>query len=102
MGGQEEGGELSCCGGVIMKQIKFQSRTERVLRSTYVVMYAFWSKKELVPVFQSNGTLVPFGIPAESGPNVQPCPKRVDSFGYSTDFLTRRSVTSDIDSVRKL
>jgi pyruvate/2-oxoglutarate dehydrogenase complex dihydrolipoamide acyltransferase (E2) component len=30
------------------------------------------------------------------------CPKRVGSFGYSTDFLTRRSVRSDIDSVRKL
>ena len=31
------------------------------------------------------------------------CPKRVGSFGYSTDFLVRRrSVGSDIDSVRKL
>ena len=55
-----------------MKQIKFRSRTERVLRTSYVVMYAFRSKTELVPVFQSTGTLVPFGIPAESGRNVQP------------------------------
>ena len=30
------------------------------------------------------------------------CPKRVGSFGYSTDFLMRRLVWSDIDSVRKL
>jgi hypothetical protein len=30
------------------------------------------------------------------------CPKCVGSFGYSTDFLMRRSVRSDIDSVRKL
>jgi hypothetical protein len=30
------------------------------------------------------------------------CPKRVGSFGYSTDFLTRRSVRDGIDSVRKL
>jgi hypothetical protein len=30
------------------------------------------------------------------------CPKPVGSFGYSTDFLMRRSVKSDIDSVRKL
>jgi len=30
------------------------------------------------------------------------CPKRVGSFGYGTGFLTRRSVRSDIDSVRKL
>jgi hypothetical protein len=30
------------------------------------------------------------------------CPKHVGSFGYGTDFLTRRSVRSDIDSVRKL
>ncbi len=72
MGGEEEGGELSCCRGVIMKQIKFRSRTERVLRTTYVVMYAFRSKTELVPVFQSTGTLVPFGILAESGRNVPP------------------------------
>jgi hypothetical protein len=49
MCGQEEGAELSCCGGVIMKQIKFRSRTERVLRTTYVVMYAFQSKTELIP-----------------------------------------------------
>jgi hypothetical protein len=35
-------------------------------------MYAFWSKTELVPVFQSTGTLVLNGIPAESGRNVQP------------------------------
>ncbi len=33
---------------------------------------------------------------------MSPCPKRVGSFGYSTDFLIRRSVRSDIDSVRKL
>ena len=73
MDGQEEGGELSCCGGVIMKKIKFRSRTERVLRtSTYIVMYAFRSKTELVPVFQSPGTLVLTGIPAESGRNEQP------------------------------
>ena len=30
------------------------------------------------------------------------CPKRVGSFGYSTDFLMRKSVRSDIDSIRKL
>jgi hypothetical protein len=30
------------------------------------------------------------------------CPKRVGSFGYSTDFLMRRSVRNGIDSVRKL
>ena len=63
MGGQEEGG----CGGVIMKQIKLRSRTERVLRTTtYVVLYAFQSKTELTSVFQRTGTLVPFGIPEES------------------------------------
>ena len=55
-----------------MKQIKFQSRTERVLRTTYIVMYAFWSNTELNPVFQSTGTPVPFRIPAESGRNVPP------------------------------
>ena len=55
-----------------MKQIKFRSRTEHVLRTTYIVMYAFQSKMELVLVFQSTGTLVPTGIPAESGRNVQP------------------------------
>ena len=33
---------------------------------------------------------------------IKRCPKRVGSFGYSTDFLMRRSVRSDIDSVRKL
>ena len=32
---------------ISMKQIKFRSRTERVLRTTYVVMYAFRSKMEL-------------------------------------------------------
>ena len=55
-----------------MKQIKFRSRTERVLRTTYIVMYAFRSNTELVPVFQSTGTRVLFGIPAESGQNVPP------------------------------
>ena len=30
------------------------------------------------------------------------CPKRFGSFGHSTDFLMRRSVRSEIDSVRKL
>jgi hypothetical protein len=30
------------------------------------------------------------------------CSKRVSSFGYSTDFLMRRSVRSVIDSVKKL
>jgi hypothetical protein len=30
------------------------------------------------------------------------CPKRVGGFGSSTDFLMKRSVGSDIDSVRKL
>ena len=53
-----------------MKQIKFRSRTKHVLRTTYVVMYAFWSNTELVPVFHSTGTLVLFGIPTESGRNV--------------------------------
>ena len=83
MGGQEEGGELSCCGGVIMKQIKFQSRTELVLRTKYIVMYAFRSNTELVLVFQSTGNLVPFGFSAESGRNVHP------SF-----YLTRRLLKS--------
>jgi hypothetical protein len=55
-----------------MKQTKFRSRTERDLRTTYIVMYAFRSNTELIPVFQSTGTLVPFGIPAESGRNVPP------------------------------
>jgi len=55
-----------------MKQIKFRSRTEHVLRTTYIVMYAFRSNTELLPVFQSTGNLVPFGIPAESGRNVPP------------------------------
>ena len=73
MGGQEEGGELSCCGGVIMKQIKFWSRTGLVLCTMYIVMYAFRSNMELVPVFQSTGTLVP----AESGRNVPPSPRGV-------------------------
>ncbi len=35
-------------------------------------MYAFWLNTELVPVFQSTGTPVPFGILAESGRNVPP------------------------------
>jgi len=39
---------------------------------TYIVMYAFRSKTELVLVFQSTGTLVRFGITAESGRNVPP------------------------------
>ncbi len=30
------------------------------------------------------------------------CPKRVGSFGYDTDFRMRKSMRSDIDSVRKL
>ena len=30
------------------------------------------------------------------------CPERVGGFGYNTDFLMRRSVRSDIDSIRKL
>ena len=55
-----------------MKHIKFRSRTEHVLRTTYVVMYAFRSNTELVPVFQSTRTIVQFEIPAESGRNVQP------------------------------
>jgi len=38
----------------------------------HVVMYAFRSNMELVPVFQSAGNLVPIGIPAESGRNVPP------------------------------
>ena len=42
------------------------------LRTTYIVIYAFRSNTELVLVFQSTGTLVPFGIPAESGRNVPP------------------------------
>ena len=49
---------------------------ERVLRTTYVIMYAFQSKTELVPVFQSTETLVPFRIPAESGRNVPPSCQR--------------------------
>ena len=59
-----------------MKQIKLRSRMERVLRTLYIVMYAFRSNKELFPGFQGTGTLVPFGIPAESGRNVQPRPER--------------------------
>ena len=59
-------------GKVIMKQIKFRSRTERVLHTTYIIMHAFRSNTELVRVFQSTGALVPFGIPGESGRNVQP------------------------------
>jgi hypothetical protein len=56
-----------------MKQIKFRSRTtESVLRTASIVMYAFRSNTELDPVFQSTGTLVTFGIPAESGWNVPP------------------------------
>ncbi len=62
-----------CALSVIMKQIKFRSRMERVLRTMYIVMYAFRSNTELAPVFQSTGTLVPFEIPAESGRNVPPC-----------------------------
>jgi hypothetical protein len=45
---------------------------EHVLHTTYIVMYAIRTNAELVPVFQSTGTLVPFGIPAESGRNVPP------------------------------
>jgi len=60
----------------ILVKNKFRSRTERVLRTTYVVMYAFRSKTELVPVFQSTGTQVPFGIPAESGRNLPPRHRR--------------------------
>ena len=45
---------------------------ERVLRNTYIVIYAFRSNTELVPVFQSTGTLVPFRFPAESDRNVPP------------------------------
>jgi len=30
------------------------------------------------------------------------CPKRVGSFGYSTDFPLRKTVRSDNDSIRKL
>jgi len=61
-----------------MKQIKFRSRTERVLRTTYIVMYAFWSNTELVPVFQITETLVPARIPAESGRNVHRCHAPLD------------------------
>ena len=49
-----------------------RSRMDRVLRTTYIVIYAFQSNTELVLVFQSTGTLVPFGILAESGRNVPP------------------------------
>ena len=35
-------------------------------------MYAIRTNAELVPVFQSTGTLVPLGILAESGRNVPP------------------------------
>ncbi len=33
---------------------------------------------------------------------LQGCVKRVGSFGYSTDFLMRKTVRSDNDSIRKL
>ena len=33
---------------------------------------------------------------------VHACPKRLGSFGYSTDFLMRKSERSDIDLIRKL
>jgi hypothetical protein len=55
-----------------MKQIKFRQRTECVLPTLYVGMYAFRPNTELVPVFQSAGNLVPIGIPAESDRNVPP------------------------------
>ena len=55
-----------------MKQIKFWSRTGLVLCTMYIVMYAFRSNMELVPVFQSTGTLVPFRFPAGSDRNVPP------------------------------
>ena len=42
------------------------------LCTTYIVMNAFLSNTELIPFFQSTGTLVPLGIPAESGQNVPP------------------------------
>ena len=35
-------------------------------------MYAIRSNTELIPVFQSTGTLDLFGIPAKSGRNVPP------------------------------
>jgi len=37
-----------------------------------------------------------------SNAKMHSCPKHVGSFGYSTGFLMRKSVRSDIDSVRKL
>jgi hypothetical protein len=69
-----------------MKQIKFRSRRERVLCTMYIVMvlYAYFrSNTELVPVFLSTGTLVPFGIPAESGRNVPPSLMNNCTLNYS-------------------
>ena len=63
---------------ISMKQIKFRSRTERVLRTAYIVLYAFRSNTELVPVFQSTGTLVPFGILAN--------PAGMHHLGKETNF----------------
>ena len=73
-----------------MKQIKFRSRTtESVLRTASIVMYAFRSNTELDPVFQSTGTLVTFGIPAESGWNVPPRASRMFQGHRIADFIRK-------------
>ena len=55
MGGKEEGGELSCCGGgggdYEANQVLVKNGTCFTC-TTYVVMYVFRSKTELVPVFK--------------------------------------------------
>ena len=53
-------------------------RTERVLPTLYVGMYAVRPNTECVPVFQSARNLVPIGILEESSRNVQPSVGSVD------------------------
>ena len=73
MGGQEEGGEWSCCGGggdYEANQVPVKTGTGfTYCVCTYVCLQ---SRRKLVPIFQSAGTLIPFGIPAEYGRNVPP------------------------------
>ena len=59
------------CGSTISK---IQVPVKNGMCFAYYVRSMPSGQTEIVLVFQSTGTLVPFGIPAESGRNVQPRP----------------------------
>jgi hypothetical protein len=75
---------------------RFMAFIKAIDRNTAIKVRAGTKNSRPVGFYSRNSTK------STVNPNTTICPKRVGSFGYSTDFLTRRSVRSDIDSVRKL